>query len=130
MYSEQLKKRFYKTTRAGELKDADAIGQEGNMKCGDIMKIFLNINKEGIITRAQFLTYGCMAAIASTDMLCEIVEGMHIDKAEKLTPQELALKLGSMPSGKFHCSVLGTFALKKAIENYRENNKKDNEKVK
>ena len=124
MYSQQLKERFYKTKYAGELKDANGIGQEGNMKCGDNMKLFLKINDEEIITQAQFLTYGCMAAIASTDMLCEMLIGMHINEARKITPKELAQKLGSMPSGKFHCSVLGTFALQKAIENYEENKKK------
>jgi NifU-like protein involved in Fe-S cluster formation len=122
MYSDELKKRFYKTTRAGELTSANGVGQEGNMKCGDIMKIFLEIDNKKIIKKARFLTYGCMAAIASTDMLCELVEGMSIDEALKITPQELSKKLGNMPSGKVHCSVLGTFALKNAINNYLENN--------
>ncbi|MFW5977086.1 MAG: iron-sulfur cluster assembly scaffold protein [Candidatus Nanoarchaeia archaeon] len=120
MYSDTLKQRFYNTKYAGELKDANAVRQEGNMKCGDIMKLFLKIDDNGIIQKAQFLTYGCMAAIASTDMLCEMLIGTHIDKAEKLTPQELADKLGKMPNAKFHCSILGTFALKNAIRSYKE----------
>lgn len=123
MYSDTLKQRFYNTKYAGELKDANAVGEEGNMKCGDIMKLFLKIDDKGIIQKAQFLTYGCMAAIASTDMLCEMLIGMHIDDAEKLTPKELAEKLGKMPDSKFHCSILGTFALKNAIKSYKEKEK-------
>ncbi len=121
-YSEKLLQRFTNPSRAGEMSDADAVGEEGNVKCGDVMRIYLKIN-DGVITKASFLTYGCVAAIATTDALCELVEGMTLDEAEKVTPKDIIAELGDVPPIKFHCSVLGDKALRKAIEEYRKKQK-------
>ena len=119
MYSQDLIKRFTNPTHAGEMEDADAVGEEGNVRCGDVMRIYLKVN-EGKITKASFLTYGCVAAIATTDALCEMTEGMTLEEAEKIKPQDIVARLGEVPPIKFHCSVLGDKALCNAIKNYRE----------
>jgi len=114
--------RFQFPKFAGEMKDADAIGETGNFKCGDIMKIYLKV-KDNIITDISFLTYGCVAAIASTDMVCEAAKGMTLEDAEKLTSKDIVERLGEVPEVKVHCSILGTNALKEAIKNYRTQQK-------
>lgn len=124
MYSEEVMRRFTKPSHAGEMEDADAVGEEGNVRCGDVMKIFLKI-ADGRIVKASFLTYGCVAAIATTDALCELLEGMTLDEACEIQPKDIVAHLGGeIPPIKFHCSVLGDKALRKAIESYREKNGK------
>ena len=106
------------------MKDADAIGQEGNVRCGDIMKIFLKIDEEkDIIKDIKFQTYGCVAAISASDAMCEIAEGKKLGDALKISSKDIVKKLGDLPRVKVHCSVLGTKALKNAIENYKERKK-------
>ena len=104
---------------AGEMEDADAEGETGNFKCGDIMKIYIKV-KDNKITDIKFQTYGCVAAISSTDMVCERALGMELEEAEKLTSKDIVESLGEVPQVKVHCSVLGTNALKEAIKNYRK----------
>lgn len=111
--------RFRFPTFAGEMEDADAEGETGNFKCGDIMKIYLKV-KDNIITDIKFQTYGCVAAISSTDMVCEMAKGMTLEDAEKLSSKDIVENLGEMPEIKVHCSILGTNALKDAIKNYRK----------
>ena len=119
-YSEKTLQRFKEPKFAGEIKDADAVGEEGNMKCGDVMRIFLKI-KDGRIKDIKFQTYGCVAAIASTDALCEIAKGKTLEEAKKLTWKKVVEELGGdMPAIKLHCSVMGIEALQKAIKNYEE----------
>jgi len=113
-----LIQRFRFPQFAGEIDDADTVGEVGNFKCGDIMKIFLKV-KDNIITDIKFQTYGCVAAISSTDMVCEMAKGMTLDEAEKLTSKDVVSKLGEIPEVKVHCSILGTNALREAIKNYR-----------
>ncbi|MCF7798420.1 iron-sulfur cluster assembly scaffold protein [Candidatus Woesearchaeota archaeon] len=113
-----LIQRFRFPQFAGEMEDADAIGEVGNFKCGDIMKIFIKV-QDNIITDITFQTYGCVAAISSTDMVCEMAKGMTLDEAEKLTSKDVVEKLGEVPEVKVHCSILGTNALREAIKNYR-----------
>ncbi len=122
MYDKKTIKRFRNPKFSGEIKNADAVGEEGNIKCGDIMKIFLKIDKD-VIKDIKFQTYGCVAAIASSDAMCEIVKGKKIEDALKVKPEEIAKKLGNLPPIKFHCSVLGSKALKNAIENYKKREK-------
>ena len=125
MYTEKILKRFRNPKFAGEIKNPDAVGEVGSMKCGDVMKIFLKV-RGGKISEIKFLTYGCVAAIAASDAMCELARGKTLKQAEKITFKDIIKKMGGdVPAIKVHCSVLGTDALKKAIENY---NKKRNEK--
>lgn len=119
MYNEALIERFRNPAFAKEMDDADAVGEEGNVKCGDVMRIYLKVRDEKI-TDISFLTYGCVAAIATTDAMCELAKGKTLDEAEKITPQDIVNSLGEVPPIKFHCSVLGDKALRKAIRDYRE----------
>jgi nitrogen fixation NifU-like protein len=121
MYSKETIKRFQKPKFVGEMKDADAVGQEGNVKCGDIMKIFLKVDdKSEKIKDIKFQTYGCVAAIAASDAMCELAKGKTIKEALKITAKDIVKKLGPLPAIKFHCSILGTEALHNAIKNYEE----------
>lgn len=120
-YSKKTLNRFKNPKFAGEIKNADAVGEEGNIKCGDVMRIFLKVDKnKGIIKDVKFQTYGCVAAIAASDAMCEIVKGKTLEQAEKLTWNDIVKELGNVPPIKYHCSILGTDALKNAIENYKK----------
>ncbi len=118
-YSKVTMAHFTNPKNVGEMKDCDGFGEEGNFKCGDVMNIYIKV-KDDIIVDIKFLTYGCVAAIASTDMLCEIVKGMNIDEAAELNPTKLIEKLKDLPSIKTHCSVMGILALKRAIKDYKD----------
>lgn len=124
MYTAKTLKRFRKPKFAGEIKNADSIGKVGNLRCGDVMEIFIKVrkNKKGkeVIEDISFLTYGCVAAIASTDIICELAKGKTLEKALKITSKDVIKKLGKVPEIKHHCSVLGLNALKEAINKYRK----------
>lgn len=125
MYPKKVLKRFQEPKFAGEMKDPDAVGEVGNVKCGDIMKVFIKVDKgpkgEEIIRDIKFNTYGCVAAIASSDFLCEIAKGKTLDQALKITSKDVVKAMGGdIPPVKLHCSVLAQDALKKAIENYKK----------
>ena len=122
-YSKKALERFRNPKNAGEMEAADGVGQEGNMKCGDVLKVYLKV-KDGRIADAKFLTYGCVAAIASTDTLCELVKGKTLEEAEKVTAMEVIDDLGGVPQVKYHCSMMGRAALKKAIEECRKKGEK------
>lgn len=99
----------------------DGMGITGNIKCGDQMIVFIQVDKEKqIITDCKWKTYGCASALASTSMLSEMVKGMDLDKAFNLTPKDIAEELGGLPENKIHCSVLGDKALRLAISDYYE----------
>ncbi len=119
MYSKKVIEHFTNPKFAGEMKNPDAVGEVGNVKCGDVMRIYLKI-KDNVIVNIKFLTYGCAAAIAASDAMCKLAKGKTLDKALKITAKDIAKELGDLPPQKFHCSVLGTDALKKAIEDYRK----------
>ena|SRR3989338_5702554 len=119
MYSKEIIKRFRKPRFVGEMRKADAVGEVGGYKCGDAMKVYLKV-KDNKIKDIRFLTYGCMAAIASTDMMCELVKGKTLDEAYKMSNQEIVNGLKGMPAFKVHCSVLGMRALRDAIDKYRK----------
>lgn len=124
MYSKETIRRFQKPKFVGEIKNADAVGEEGNVKCGDIMKIFLKVDeKTNKIKDIKFQTYGCVAAIAASDAMCELAKGKTLEQAAKITSENIAKKVGSLPAIKYHCSILGTKALKNAIKNYEERKK-------
>jgi len=118
MYTQKIIKRFEKPRFAGEIKNADAVGQVGNMKCGDVMKVFLKVKNDKIVD-VKFKTYGCIAAIAASDAMCELAKGKTLENAKKITYKDIIKKMGGeVPQIKVHCSILGTQALTKAIENY------------
>lgn len=123
-YSKEVMKRFRNPKFAKEMKNADAVGKVGNIACGDIMEVYIKISKnkkgEEIIKDISFQTYGCVAAISSSDALCELTKGKTIEEALKINRNHIVKKLHGLPSIKFHCSVLGEDALQKAIENYRK----------
>ncbi|MBD3354404.1 iron-sulfur cluster assembly scaffold protein [Candidatus Woesearchaeota archaeon] len=123
MYSKKIINRFKNPKFAGEIKNPDAVGEVGNIKCGDIMKVFLTI-KNNKIKNIRFKTYGCVAAIVSTDFLCEIVKGKTLKQALKVTNKDIVKKMGDVPPIKLHCSVLAQKALKQAIKNYQKKKKK------
>lgn len=121
-YSKIAMKHFFNPKYAGEIKDANGIGQVGNSSCGDIMKVYIKVEKNKI-KDIKFKTLGCVAAIASSDAACEIAKGKTINEAKKITDKDILKKVGNLPQIKHHCSLLGTQALRKAIENYEKNKK-------
>lgn len=126
-YSKEVIKRFTKPKNFGEIKKADAIGQVGNPRCGDIMKLYLKIKKKGkqeIIEEIKFNTLGCAAAIATSDMACDLARGKTLKEALKIDYQKIVKSLGDLPPLKIHCSVLAKEGLKAAIENYARKKKK------
>ena len=101
-----------------EVAGADGVGMMGSPACGDVMKMWIWV-KEGKITACKWQTFGCASAIASTSMLSVMATGMKIEEALKITPKQIAEKLGGLPTIKIHCSVLGDQALKAAIEDFK-----------
>ena len=122
MYNEKIMERFTKPKFAGEIEDADAVGEVGNVKCGDIMRVYIKV-KDDRIDDIKFKTYGCVTAIGASDFLCEIAKGKTLKEAEKITSKDIVEQMGDVPLIKIHCSVLAQDALKKAIENYRKKKK-------
>ena len=121
IYTDIVKDHFFNPRNVGEIPDADGVGTVGNPTCGDVMTIYIKI-KDNRISDIKFKTYGCVAAIASTDYLCELVLNKTLEEAEKVTAKDVVNEMGNVPQIKLHCSVLAHDALKKAIEAYREKN--------
>jgi len=120
-------KRFGKPKFAKKIADANGTGQVGNMKCGDVMKLDINVDdKTKKIKDIGFQTFGCTAAIASSDVVCELAKGKTVEEAKKLTKDDVIKVLGGMPQIKVHCSLLGIEALEKAIKDYETKNNKQN----
>ena len=121
MYSEKVMEHFRNPRNVGEIPDADGVGQVGNPKCGDIMKMYLKI-EYGIIVDVKFKTFGCGSAIASSSMATEMVKGKSIDEAMKVTNKAVAESLDGLPPVKMHCSVLAEQAIKAALLDYSQKN--------
>ncbi len=121
MYSEKVMDHFMNPRNVGEIEDADGVGQVGNPKCGDIMKIYLKI-EDGIIVDVKFKTFGCGSAIASSSMATELIKGKSIEEAVKLTNKAVAEALDGLPPVKMHCSVLAEQAIKAALLDYAKKN--------
>lgn len=122
MYSEKVMDHFTNPRNVGEIESPDGVGEVGNAKCGDIMKIYLRIN-DNVITDVKFKTYGCGSAIASSSMATEMIKGKTVDDALKLTNKAVTEALDGLPPVKIHCSVLAEQAIKKALQDYaRKNN--------
>ena len=120
-YSKRLMEHFKNPKYVKDLKNADGIGEVGNIKCGDIMRLKIKVEKNKI-KDIGFQTFGCPAAVASSDVVCELAKGKTLTEAKKLTKDNIVKELGGMPAIKIHCSILGLEALNKAIENYEDRN--------
>ncbi len=118
MYSEKVMDAFKNPKNVGEIENPDGIGTVGNASCGDIMQISLRIEND-VIVDAKFKTFGCAAAIATSSTATEMVKGMTVEEALKLTNKRVVEALGGLPTQKIHCSVLAEEAIKKAIEDYQ-----------
>ena len=121
LYSEQVMDHFRNPRNVGYLEQADGIGEVGNAKCGDIMKIYLKIDRD-IITDVKFETFGCGSAIASTSMATEMIKGKTLEQALQLTNRAVIDALGGLPAHKIHCSVLAEQAIHAAIRDYYDKN--------
>lgn len=119
MYSEKVMDHFTNPRNVGVIENADGIGEVGNAKCGDIMKMYLKIENDNIVD-IKFKTFGCGSAIASSSMATELIKGKTIKEALKLTNKAVAEALDGLPPVKMHCSVLAEEAIKSALKNYSE----------
>lgn len=117
LYSEKVFDHFSNPRNVGEIEDANGVGEVGNARCGDIMKMYLKI-EDGIIKDVKFKTFGCGAAIATSSMATEMIKGKPLDEALKLTNQAVVEALDGLPAVKIHCSVLAEQAVKAAISDY------------
>ncbi|MBO4343024.1 MAG: Fe-S cluster assembly scaffold protein NifU [Clostridia bacterium] len=117
LYSEKVMDHFRNPRNVGVIEDADGVGEVGNAKCGDIMKIYLKI-KDDIIEDVKFETFGCGSAIASSSMATELIKGKPVSEALKLTNKAVAEALDGLPDYKMHCSVLAEEAIKNALDDY------------
>ena len=121
LYSEKVMDHFRNPRNVGVIENADGVGEVGNAKCGDIMKIYLKIDND-IITDVKFETFGCGSAIASSSMATELIKGKPVGDALKLTNKAVAEALDGLPAHKMHCSVLAEEAIKSALKDYYEKN--------
>ncbi len=121
LYSEKVMDHFRNPRNVGVIEDADGVGEVGNAKCGDIMKIYLKIQND-IIVDVKFETFGCGSAIASSSMATELIKGKPLSEAMTLTNKAVAEALDGLPAYKMHCSVLAEEAIKKALKDYYDKN--------
>ena len=117
LYSDIVMDHFMHPRNVGEIPNADGVGEVGNAKCGDIMKMYLKIN-DNVIEDAKFETFGCGSAIASSSMATELIKGKTIDEALAVTNRQVVDALGGLPAHKLHCSVLAEESIKSAIKDY------------
>ncbi|MCR4754221.1 MAG: Fe-S cluster assembly scaffold protein NifU [Lachnospiraceae bacterium] len=122
LYSEKVMEHFRNPRNVGVIEDADGVGEVGNAKCGDIMKMYLKINDDEIIEDVKFETFGCGSAIASSSMATELIKGKPVSEAMKLTNAAVAEALDGLPDYKMHCSVLAEEAIKSALDDYYSKN--------
>ena len=126
LYSEKVMDHFLHPRNVGIIEDADAVGEVGNAKCGDIMKMYLKV-KDGIITDVKFETFSCGSAIASSSMATEMIKGKPLSEVRNLTNKAVTEALDGLPAHKIHCSVLAEEAIHSALEDYeRRQNASDN----
>ncbi len=117
LYSDKVMDHFTNPRNVGVIEDANGIGEVGNAKCGDIMKMYLKI-EGGVVVDVKFETFGCGSAIASSSMATELIKGKPVSEVRQLTNQAVAEALDGLPAYKMHCSVLAEEAIKAALEDY------------
>lgn len=123
LYSEKVMDHFKNPRNVGELENADGIGEVGNAKCGDIMRMYIKVDKQTqIITDVKFMTFGCGSAIATSSIATEMIKGQPISKALELSNKAVVEALGGLPAHKIHCSVLAEEAVKAAVKDYYDKN--------
>ncbi|MGN1201581.1 MAG: Fe-S cluster assembly scaffold protein NifU [Candidatus Caccovivens sp.] len=121
LYSEKVMDHFRNPRNVGKMDDADGIGEVGNAKCGDIMRMYIKV-KDGIITDVKFITFGCGSAIATSSMATELIKGKPVEQALELTNKAVVEALDGLPAYKLHCSVLAEEAVKAAVKDYYQKN--------
>ena len=122
LYSDKVLDHFQNPRNVGKIEDADGIGEVGNARCGDIMKIYLKVDENEVITDVKFNTFGCGSAIASSSMATEMIKGKTIEEALNVTNKDVVDALGGLPAHKLHCSVLAEEAVKSAVKDYYDKN--------
>lgn len=126
LYSEKVMDHFRNPRNVGQIENADGIGEVGNAKCGDIMRMYIKVD-DNIITDVKFMTFGCGSAIATSSMATELIKGKSVDEAVKLTNSAVVEALDGLPAYKYHCSVLAEEAVKSAVEDYHKRQEAKNE---
>ena len=118
LYSDKVMDHFRNPRNVGKIDDADGVGEVGNAKCGDIMRMYIKVDDEGVITDCKFNTFGCGSAIATSSMATELIIGKPVEEALKLSNQAVVEALDGLPTHKIHCSVLAEEAVRAAVKDY------------
>ena len=128
-YTSKVMDHFLNPRNVGEIENPDAVAEVGNITCGDALKLYLKLDDSGRISDVKFKTFGCASAIASSSALTELVKGMTLDEAAKVTNKDIVKLLGSLPEEKMHCSVMGMEALQAAIADYKARHGESYQKI-